>query len=98
MTQKEKIHIPTYINLLDQLSKTEKRSKAGLIKKQIAQVKQIKVKDIMIAPWVTLRPETDVKQAASLFISQRINPIPVVNEVSKLVGVVSRSDIIKLFI
>jgi len=54
----------------------------------------IKAKDIMTTEIITLRPETEIAQAARLLLEKRINGAPVVNEAGKLVGILCQSDLI----
>jgi len=54
----------------------------------------IKAKDIMTTEIITVRPETEIAQAARLLLEKRINGAPVVNEAGKLVGILCQSDLI----
>jgi CBS domain-containing protein len=50
-------------------------------------------RDVMTEKVVTIGPEEDLEALAEIMVKQRVNPLPVV-EGSRLVGIVSRSDII----
>jgi len=54
----------------------------------------LKVKDIMTREVKTVSPETEITQAASLLLSERINGVPVVNKTGELVGILCQSDLI----
>ncbi len=54
-----------------------------------------KVKDIMSSLVITVSPDTTVKKIAMILDEKRIKRVPVVDEVNKLVGIVSRGDIIR---
>jgi CBS-domain-containing membrane protein len=54
----------------------------------------LKVKDIMTREVKTVSPETEITQAAKLLLSERINGVPVVNKIGKLVGILCQSDLI----
>jgi len=54
----------------------------------------IKAKDIMTTEIITVRPETEIAQAARLLLEKRINGAPVVNAAGKLVGILCQSDLI----
>lgn len=56
------------------------------------------VADIMTDNVLTVTEETDVHDAAHLMIEHKIRQIPVVGEHNFLVGLVRRSDIIKLLL
>ncbi len=58
------------------------------IKKQVAG-------DIMTAPAVTVSPEATVQEIAAIFAAKGINRVPVTEANGRLVGIVSRGDIVK---
>ena len=51
---------------------------------------------LMSAPAITLKPDATVQDAATLMYERRVNPVPVVDDAGELVGIVSRSDIVRL--
>lgn len=51
--------------------------------------------EIMSEPAVTISPAATIEELAELMVDRRMNPIPVVED-DRLVGIVSRSDIIRL--
>lgn len=51
-------------------------------------------KDIMTIDPVTISPETEITQAATLLLEKRINGVPVVDDAGKLVGILCQSDLI----
>jgi CBS domain-containing protein len=55
-------------------------------------------KDLMTAPAVTLPAATSVVKAARLLESHRVKRAPVVDEDGRLVGIVSRADLLKVFL
>ncbi len=54
------------------------------------------VGDAMTAPPVTISPKRPVHEAARLMVSENVNRLPVV-EKGKLVGIVTRADIVRAF-
>ena len=58
--------------------------------------KDIKAKDIMSSPLITVSPETDVKEAAKIMIEQVINVLPVIDKKGDLQGVVTYFDVMEL--
>ena len=54
------------------------------------------VGEVMSAPPVTTEPEADVKEVAAVLDLHRIKRLPVVDREGKLVGIISRGDIIRL--
>lgn len=59
-------------------------------------VEEIRVSDVMTQPVITLPPESDHADAARLMEKARIKRVPIVED-DTLVGMVSRSDIMRAF-
>ncbi len=93
VSKHEHLHIPTYTKLLTQLRASKNDTNT---KRQIESVQALQVGDIMTRSVVTLREDEDISRAADIFSEQRINPLPVLNSEQKLVGIVSRADLVKL--
>lgn len=55
-----------------------------------------KVKEIMTTPVITVSPETTAKKIATILDKKRIKRVPVVDDENKLLGVVSRGDIVRV--
>jgi CBS-domain-containing membrane protein len=90
-----KIYLPTYIKLLTEMDYI-KGDKLRL-PKDVQKIINATAGDIMNKNVVTISPEVDIDELAELFARKRVNPIPVVDGQQKLLGIVSRSDLIKLF-
>jgi CBS domain-containing membrane protein len=58
-------------------------------------VKQRLAADLMSSPAVTVGPETSVKEIAALFTAKGINRVPVTDPAGRLLGLVSRGNIVK---
>jgi len=54
--------------------------------------------EIMTAPAVTVRPEASVRQAARIMLERGMKRLPVVDEEGRLRGIVSRADVVRLFL
>lgn len=55
-----------------------------------------KVRDIMSKAVITVSPETTVRKIAEILDKKRIKRVPVIDEENKLVGIVSRGDIVRV--
>ncbi|MFD8480556.1 CBS domain-containing protein [Kitasatospora sp. NPDC059673] len=53
---------------------------------------------LMTGPAVCARPEWTVVEAARLIQSERVKRLPVVDEAGRLVGILSRSDLLRVFL
>ena len=51
--------------------------------------------DLMSSPAVTVGPETSVKEIAALFTAKGINRVPVTDPDGRLLGIVTRGDLVK---
>ena len=49
--------------------------------------------DLMIKKVITIGPQDSIETAATLMVENRINRIPVVDRTGKLIGIISRRDI-----
>ncbi len=54
-----------------------------------------KVQDFMTSPAIVVKPDTDIRQAARILDEKRIKRLPVVDDENRLVGIVSRADIVR---
>jgi len=54
-----------------------------------------KVGDIMSSPPITILPRADIGEAAKILSSKRIKRLPVVDDSGRLIGIISRADIVK---
>ncbi len=52
-------------------------------------------KDIMTRDVITIRPEIDLKEAATVFVEHNISGAPVVDRNNRLVGILTEGDLVK---
>jgi CBS domain-containing protein len=65
------------------------------VKRLLAKSSGRKVSDVMTATPITVHPETSLDEAATLLLSKKIHRLPVVDEQGKLIGVLSRGNLVK---
>ncbi len=53
------------------------------------------VGDIMSFPAITTRPDSDIREVARVLDEKRIKRLPVVDDGNRLVGIISRADIVR---
>jgi CBS domain-containing protein len=56
------------------------------------------VGDAMTAPAVTIGPDRPVTEAAALMVDRNVKRLPVVDQWGRLVGIVSRADLVRAFV
>jgi CBS domain-containing membrane protein len=54
-----------------------------------------RAEDIMTTPAVTTTPEADIREVAKILDEKRIKRLPVVDNEEKLVGIISRANLVK---
>ena len=86
-----RIEAPHFLPLLDGRIPLETPSH---FKKRIQHAAGTTAKDLMAEAVVTVGPEEDVEILAALMVKEHVNPVPVVED-GRLVGVVSRADVIR---
>jgi CBS domain-containing protein len=89
------LYLPTYIKLLSSMDYVQ-GAKKGL-PHVVKQIVNATAKDIMNQQSPFARPETTLEELAALFAEKRANPIPVTDASNNLIGIISRSDLIKFF-
>ncbi|MFI5184615.1 MAG: CBS domain-containing protein [Vicinamibacteria bacterium] len=64
-------------------------------RKRLRHMLGTEARDVMTEEVVTVGPDEEVESLADLMVRKRVNPIPVI-EGGRLVGIVSRADIIRM--
>ena len=54
--------------------------------------------EAMSAPALTIGPRRSVSEAANVMIEQGVNRLPVVDDENKLIGIVTRADLVRAFV
>ena len=67
----------------------------GHYRKRLQHMLGTQARDVMTEKVLTVPPDEDVETLAELMVKKRVNPVPVV-EGDRLVGIVSRADIIRM--
>jgi len=86
-----RIEAPHFLPLLDGRIPLETPAH---FKKRIQHAAGTTAKDLMSETVLTVGPEEDVETLAALMVKEHVNPVPVVED-GRLVGVVSRADVIR---
>ena len=71
---------------------------AGLVHHtERAKANGVMAADLMTSPAVTITPDDTVEHAARLMRGRKVKRLPVVNAGGRLVGIISRSDVLAVF-
>ena len=88
------IHLPTFQTILENLS-VLKKNKAQF-QQEFGEITSLRVKDVMNTDPLILSEEATFEEVVAAFRDHhRVNPIPVINKENRVVGVVSRFDVLK---
>ncbi len=63
----------------------------------IAKVEAVTAQEAMTAPPITIEADRPVREAADLMIERQVNRLPVVDLEGRLLGIVTRADIVRAF-
>ncbi|GLV92264.1 MULTISPECIES: CBS domain-containing protein [Streptomyces] len=85
----------------DLLPKEEFRRDDPVLPDQLEEASKaggVLAEELMSSPAVTVHPDATLAEAARIMARKRVKRLPVVNDVGMLEGVVSRSDLLKVFL
>lgn len=89
--QQKKLNIPAYLNFLDILVPLGREEFLEDLKKMTA----FKVEDLMTKDVIMVGEKTNITEIATLMVENKINRVPVVDQEQRLLGIITRHDIIK---
>ena len=96
VSQSYNTHLPSMVSILEDIYR-EKSDEKHLIE-QFNKAKTVKIKDMMNIDPLVVGPDVRVEDLAKEFMEHhRVNPIPVIDPEKKLLGIVSRLDILRFF-
>ncbi len=93
VAQKSNIHPPQFLSAMHSFIML--RSSAS-VENEIQKLLGSKAEDIMTSPVVFVRPNDSISKLATKMVESKANPVPVIDNNGKLVGIVSRHDLLKL--
>ena len=92
IVQNSDLHFPRYFKLLDEIIYLESLNKFKMsLQKHLA----TKVEDIMTVKVKTTGEDTPINEIADIMLDSRVNRLPVMDKKNKLVGIITRADILK---
>ena len=93
VSREANVHMPTYIQILDG---TLFLDNPAAVKQELEKIAAKTANHIMTHPVETVSQEMDIHELATFMLEKHANPVPVVDAEGQLVGIVSRSDLVKL--
>ena len=92
IVQNSDLHFPRYFKLLDAIIYLESLNK---FKRSLQKHLATKVEDIMTVKVKTAGEDTPINEIADIMLDNRVNRLPVMDKNNKLVGIITRADIVK---
>ncbi len=86
------LHLPSLISILPGISFLDSMKK---IEKKVKTITGYKVKDVMTSNVITVFEDTEIDEVIDVIVENSINRIPVLDKERKLVGIITRSDILR---
>jgi CBS domain-containing protein len=89
-----RMEMPRFIEVLDWGRIPLERP--GHAKERLRHMLGTEAADLMTEKVETIGPDAPVEDLAELMVKHRVNPVPVVDEAEKLIGIVSRADLVDM--
>jgi CBS domain-containing protein len=89
-----RLEMPRFIEVLDWGRIPLERP--GHAKERLQHMLGTQAADIMTEKVETIGPDAPVEDLAELMVKHRVNPVPVVDAEGKLIGIVSRADLVDM--
>lgn len=90
----EHLHPPTFIQILDSAIYTES---VKTFEDELRKILGLTAEEVMSHDVITIDPDASVRDAATIMSERRISFIPVVKR-GKLLGAISKNDLVKLLL
>ncbi|WP_417910034.1 CBS domain-containing protein [Candidatus Electronema sp. PJ] len=91
--QNKKVHIPTALAILDAFFFLED---PDVMEREMKKIAGTTVADIQTSKPVTVQQNTPMEEVATLMAEKKVHTLPVLDENEQLVGVIGKSDIIRM--
>ncbi len=93
ITREADVDVPTAVPFLDAIFVAD----AGQsFDEEIRRVTAVNARQLMTSPVISVRDRATLAEVATLMVDRNINPVPVLNDANEVVGIVSRSDLVRI--
>ncbi len=93
ITREAEVDVPTPVPFLDAIFMAD----AGPdFDDEVRRVLAVDARHLMTAPVVSVRSSATLSEVATLMIDRNVNPLPVLDDRLRLVGLVSRADLVRV--
>lgn len=87
------VDVPTPVPFLDAIFMADGGSD---FEDELRKVTAVNARQLMTSPVISIRSIATLTEVATLMVDRRINPVPVLDENLNIVGLVSRSDLVRI--
>lgn len=94
IARESEFNAPMYVPFLDAYFKIPGSGD----EEQLRKILGATARDLMTADMLTISPDATVQDAATTMYEQRVNALPVTDADGRLIGIVSRADILRLMV
>jgi len=93
ITREAEVEVPTPVPFLDAIFMAD----AGPdFDDEMRKVLAVNARQLMTSPVISIRSSATLTEVATLMVDRRINPVPVLDDEMHVVGIVSRSDLVRI--
>lgn len=89
-----RLEMPRFIEVLDWGKIPLERP--SHLRERLKHMLGTEARDVMTAKVTTIGPNASIEELAELMVRARVNPVPVVDDAGRLIGIVSRADLIDM--
>ncbi|MBS4007600.1 MAG: CBS domain-containing protein [Clostridium sp.] len=93
--QDKKVHMPAFLEILGGVIYLENPQR---IVNDLKKMTAAKVAEVMTSKVYTVKEDASMEDIATIMVERQVNRLPVVDQNGKLVGIISRQDLVKAMI
>lgn len=91
----KKVHMPAFLEILGGVIYLENPQR---IVNDLKKMTATKVAEVMTSKVYTVKEDATMEDIATIMVERQVNRLPVVDQTGKLVGIISRQDLVKAMI
>ena len=88
----KRLKVPTVLTILDSFIFLDSPEK---MERELRKIAAASVSDVYTSPTVTITPDTQLDEIASLMTEKQVHTLPVLDDAGKMIGIVGKKDIIR---
>jgi CBS domain-containing protein len=93
ITREAEVDVPTPVPFLDAIFMADAGPE---FEEELRKVTAINARQLMTTPVISIRSNATLTEVATLMVDRRVNPLPVLDAQNNVVGLVSRSDLVRI--